>query len=347
MKSKFRPLISVLMPVFNAEKYLVEAVDSILHQSYSNFELLIFDDGSTDNSLKIIKSCNDPRIKFFHSAKNIGYVKHLNKGIDIAKGKYIVRMDADDVAYSTRLEEQINFMEKEPSVGVCGTFVEVFGKIAYIARHPIKHEQMIVNLLYFTPIIHPSVIIRKEVLDHYRIRYKQAFLYAEDTELWYQLSKVTRLANIPKVLLKYRTHDHNVSVTKWESNQLGLIKKIRLLQYEALLERQLKKIEKDFIQEELDINPVNLYLISRFFQEIKTTNRKKQLYKSQIFHQFLNERILGLVSGNFQFNRQYFLALMAYPFLYPSTFIQKRIYYRAAEKLLTVFKSFKPLVHDR
>jgi len=347
MRLKTNPFASVLMPVYNAEKYLAEAIESILHQTYSNFEFLIFDDGSTDNSLNIIKAHKDPRIKVFHSQANDGLVKHLNKGIDIAKGKYIVRMDADDISHPTRLEEQVAFMEKNPEVGVCGSYVEVFGKMAYISKLPTDHEQMIVALLYFTPIIHPSVIIRKDVLDYFNIRYKPAFLFAEDTELWYQLSKVTRLANIPRVLLKYRIHNQNISVTKWESHQLGLLKKIRKLQYEALLGRNLCQIEESFIYEELDVNPNNLYIISRFFRELRTINKKKQFYLPKIFNQFLNERILGLVSRKFQFSITYLSGLLSYPFLFPSTFFQKRIYYRAADKLLTLFNSLNPKVNDR
>ena len=131
------PKVTVLMPVYNARFYLSKAISSIINQTFKDFEFLIFNDGSTDNSADIIYSYNDRRIRFFNSEQNFGYVYHLNYGIEIAKGEYIARMDADDISFPTRLEKQVAFMDKNPEVGVCGTWFKIYGTNRKI-RHPTK-----------------------------------------------------------------------------------------------------------------------------------------------------------------------------------------------------------------
>jgi len=330
-------IVSIIMPVYNAEKFLNESIDSILSQTFKEFEFLIFDDGSTDNSLKIINSYNDSRIKVYSSPVNVGYVKYLNKGIEIAKGKYIARMDADDISLPTRLQEQIDFMEKNPEIGVCGTWVREFGQGDKICKLPSTHEEMRVSQLYFTPIIHPTVIFRKSVIFRFNLRYLEEFLFAKDTEFWVRLSNVTRLANLPKILLKYRTHDKNVTKTKWDSHQFHLIKQIRLKQYETLLGRKMNCIETKFINEEMEINYKNLFTISKFFADLKLHNNKFKTYQKQIFNQFLNERILGMVSGKRRVSFDYFWGAFMFPYLFPAVFFQKRIYIRAYQKIKNCF----------
>ena len=122
------PIVTVLMPVYNAEKYLAEAINSILNQTFTNYELLIINDGSTDKSEEIILKYSDKRIRYIKNDKNIRLVATLNKGIELAKGKYIARMDADDISVPTRLEKQITLLENNEDIGVCGSFLYVFGE---------------------------------------------------------------------------------------------------------------------------------------------------------------------------------------------------------------------------
>ena len=136
------PLVTVLMPVYNGEKYLKEAIESILNQTFKDFEFLIINDGSTDNSVKIIQSFNDLRIRLIHNESNIGLIKTLNKGLKLSNGKYIARMDCDDVSLPKRLSVQINFMEKHPEIGVCGSWVKIIGlEQKFINKYPQKHEE--------------------------------------------------------------------------------------------------------------------------------------------------------------------------------------------------------------
>ena len=167
------PKVTVLMPVYNGKKYLRDAMDSILSQNYTDFEFLIINDGSADDSQKIIDSYSDKRIRSLNNEKNIGLVKTLNKGMDAAKGEYIVRMDCDDVSLKNRLSVQVLFMECQPSLGASGSFYYLLlnGKKA-VADFPQSREEIECFMVFNSPIAHPSAIIRKwciETFDKYDI----------------------------------------------------------------------------------------------------------------------------------------------------------------------------------
>ena len=208
------PLISVVMPVYNAEKYLREAIDSILNQTYTNFEFIVINDGSTDGSADIVRSYNDPRIVFVDNPKNAGLVAVLNQGLDMARGKYIARMDADDISMPERFKKQIEFMEKHRNVGVSGTFFHIFGdgidRIETKTLYP-----KLKDMLATSPVGHPTVMMRRNVLNKYNLRYDPRYKHAEDYELWLRVRKYTKIANIPEVLLNYRWTGENVSAKNY------------------------------------------------------------------------------------------------------------------------------------
>jgi len=205
------PLVTVLLPVYNAEAYVGEAVQSILVQTCRDFELLIINDGSTDRSLEIIRGFRDNRIRVINNETNIRLIATLNKGMDLARGKYIARMDADDISLPERLRKQADFMETHPEVGVCGTWFELFGNHKKIVKYPEKDESIRIMLLYQTPFCHPSVMLRKEVFDRHAVRFLPEFIHAEDYEVWVRIAPYTRFANIPEALLRYRLHEQSVS----------------------------------------------------------------------------------------------------------------------------------------
>lgn len=162
---KTEPLVTVLMSVFNGEKYLREAIDSILTQTFSDFEFLIINDASTDRSREIILSYLDPRIRLIDNEENIGLTRSLNKGIDLAKGKYIARMDADDVSMPERLEKQVRFMEENPDIAVLGSWaygIDGTGRINAEFRTPICEEIIFKDLFFSNPLIHGSVMFDKK-----------------------------------------------------------------------------------------------------------------------------------------------------------------------------------------
>lgn len=209
------PVLSVIMPVYNAEKYVYEAIDSILKQTFADFEFLIFDDCSTDSSRDIILSFKDPRIRFFASPSNTGYVKHLNDGLIHARGQYIARMDADDVADPERFIEQLDYLNQHKQVGVCGTWIEFIGAKEGVLEYPVEHQDIITYLLLFgNCIAHPAVMLRRSVLVDSQLSYDASLEPAEDYDIWNRLAVVSELHNLPKVLLKYRVHERNESVVK-------------------------------------------------------------------------------------------------------------------------------------
>jgi glycosyltransferase involved in cell wall biosynthesis len=208
------PVISVLMPVYNAEPYLDEAIQSILSQTFTDFEFIIINDGSTDKSKQIIQSYDDQRIKYFENEKNIGLVATLNKGIDICTGKYLARMDADDISLPERLKKLHDFMENNPEVGLCGTWFETFNKSGIVAVVKYKPDDFSIrfNHLYAIHISHGTCIIRLSVLIENNLRFDPEFAHAEDYDLWSRISDHCKMANIQEVLYKVRNNEQSVSV---------------------------------------------------------------------------------------------------------------------------------------
>lgn len=288
--------ISVIMPVYNGEKYLNEAIDSIIYQTFRDFELIIIDDASTDNTSNIIKSYNDDRIVFIKNNENLGIAKTLNKGIEIAKGKYIARMDADDISYKHRLDIQYKFMEDNTEVGMCGSSVEMFSeKDNNIKLHecPTNYEEIKVLQIFNTAFAHPTVMIRKNILDKYNLRYDEFYEGMEDYELWTRMSKITKLSNIEEALLKYRIH----------SNQIT--KKISDIQYERmklLKERILMNLSSDFTKEDAEIllmystneifkNEDKIYMVFNLFEKVIKANLESKIYDDRVLRDVISYNV--------------------------------------------------------
>lgn len=209
---KQQPLISVLMCIYNGKKYLTSAIGSIVTQTYRHIEYIIIDDGSADNSSAIIKKIADPRIKLYRITHK-GVARALNVGLTFAKGKYIARMDADDIALSSRLEKQVQFLEHHDDVGVVGTavtLIDAFGNQMGVKQFPQTPKKLQSALLWTNPLIHPTVMFRKALIDRYG-GYDKALDGAEDYDLWLRFAKHTYLANLPDTLLQYRIHTQSVS----------------------------------------------------------------------------------------------------------------------------------------
>lgn len=205
-------LVSILIPVFNAEKYLAEAIESILNQSYSDFEFLIINDGSNDKSEEIILSYSDQRIRYIKNESNLKLIKTLNKGIQICKGKYIVRMDADDISHPERIQKQVEFMESNPDIGICGSWFETFGEVdTSIVRYKETHDEIMTKMLYQCHLCHPSIILRREIFDDPDMYFDENYPHAEDYDFYLKVSKKWKFHNIQEAILKYRIHNESVS----------------------------------------------------------------------------------------------------------------------------------------
>jgi len=212
------PLLSVIMPVYNGEKYLSETIESILNQTFTDFELLILNDNSTDGTQAIIENYQqkDSRIKVIVKEANVGPANLRNEGFSLSKGEYIALMDADDIALPTRFEKQVQVLNAKPEVGVCGTWFTFFGgKKDKTVRQPENHAKIKVSFLSSCSIGNPTVMVRKSALGAYR--FENQYVPVEDYDLWSRMITATDFYIVQESLLKYRQHDSNISKTKIEN----------------------------------------------------------------------------------------------------------------------------------
>lgn len=212
------PRISVILPVYNGADYLAEAMKSVLNQTLEDFELLVMDDASTDNSAAVAESLGDSRVRVVRQERNLKLPATLNHGLDLARGEFVARMDADDVCRPLRFENQIRLFDERPEVDICGGWVRLFGQGADSTRkYPVSPDSVEAFRHFHCPFAHPTVMIRRAVLEKWRLRYDPAATAVEDFDLWTRLLTVTRGANVPEVLLDYRLHEASVTARDWSS----------------------------------------------------------------------------------------------------------------------------------
>ncbi len=285
--------VSVLMTVYNAEKYLKDAIESILSQTFTNFEFIIINDGSTDNSAQIIRSYTDERIKFLDNHNNKGLPASLNEGIKISSGEYIARMDADDISYPMRLEKQVLYMDRHQEVGVSGTGARrSIRGVGYTLIPPTDHKEIKAELLFETVLCHTSVILRRAELETHHLWYDESYQYAEDRELWSRASKKIKFSNIPEILVFYRLH----------SLQLSMVSDVRLEDQEKINFAMLSLL--DLIPSTLEMQ-LHLGLKSNeidakvfiekcfeWFRKLQESNKKRGYFDSSVLDKVLQKRWL-------------------------------------------------------
>lgn len=275
-------LVSVILPAYNAELYLKEAIDSILVQTFTDFELIVLNDGSNDSTEDIILSYTDSRIIYVKNQENLGLIATLNKGISLAKGKYIARMDADDIALPERLFKQVTFLESNTQYGVVGSFAQIIDS-KNIYKVPVTNEAIKAFLYIDSPFIHPSMVIRKDLLINNL--YDHQYHRIEDYELWVRLSVQTKFYNIPEVLLNYRVLEGSESsllksnlerkllLTKEVIRNLFLINKIDIDVME--IENYCMLLNKNLF------NNINYPLLSQTLRKITSQNSHSVSYLSR------------------------------------------------------------------
>ena len=239
------PKISVIMSVYNGEKYLAEAIESILEQTFKDFEFIIIDDGSTDKSLEILKEYakKDSRIKIIANQKNIGLTKSLNIGIKQAQGEYIARMDADDISLPHRFEKQICFLEKNPSYGAIGTSTKIIDKNGRVIKKVklVKSWVVIKQMLKFgNCFVHGSMMFKR--YDYFKAGgYRKFFPVGQDFDLWLRMSKIKKMKNLKQCLYLWRKTKGSISSKKIDAQfKIGA-----LALYEYRYRKNLK-LKEDF-----------------------------------------------------------------------------------------------------
>lgn len=206
------PLVSVLMPVYNGQAYLEGAIDSILAQTLSDFEFVIIDDGSTDDTANILNryEAADHRIRLHRNRENMGIIRSLNLGLKLCRGEFVARMDQDDISLPHRLERQVVFMRGRPGLSISSSTVQMFGARSYVWAPPGHHDEIMAALLFGNCLCHPAIIMRRQDLVAKGLEYPDV-LYAEDYMLWCQGAAACRLGGQDELLVKYRIHDNAVS----------------------------------------------------------------------------------------------------------------------------------------
>jgi glycosyltransferase involved in cell wall biosynthesis len=225
------PLVSVTMPTFNRAGFLPRSIQSILDQTFTDFELIIIDDGSTDNTAEVVAQFKDPRIIYVKNDQNRGISYSANRGIEMARGKYIARADSDDICLPERLAKTVAYMEAHPEVGVVGGQVMMVakGKRARM-QVPTDPEECRATLLFHPCLAQPTILIRRSVLMEHNLRYDLAYRASGDYEMWTRMMWVTKFANVGEVLLEYIGHDDQIS-GKWSniSPEQRMAPKMRIL----------------------------------------------------------------------------------------------------------------------
>jgi glycosyltransferase involved in cell wall biosynthesis len=290
------PKISVLMPVWNGEKYLREAIESILNQTFADFEFIIIDDGSTDSSDAIIKSFSDPRIIYIKNEANLKLAASLNRGLKMAQGKYLSRMDGDDIARPERLQAQFDFMEKHPDIDLCGAWAKIIDS-EKILKMPARPELIAPLLLFYPPLIHPSVFWRLESFNRHQLAYDESFSKSQDFELWSRAAKFLKITNLKKVLLDYRLtieQINNFNNSDWRQNLLNTIRErtIKDLLPETTAEENEihKKISNGVISGDRE-----LALAEKWLEKLIAANQEKSVYAAKPFKEVMRQQWLTLV----------------------------------------------------
>ena len=257
------PKVTVLMPVYNGESFVREAIESILSQTYRDFEFLIINDGSTDRTKDIILSYKDSRIRYIENRTNLKLIATLNKGIELARGEFIVRMDADDVSLADRLNVQVKFMDTNPDVALCGTWFLEFPAKEPITKYAVQNDDIRVRMLHQTQFCHPSVILRAAVLKDNNFYFDLNYEHAEDYELFVRIAEKFKVANVPQLLLKYRIHKTSIT---------SLYNEIQNENTKKIIINQFKHLKTDFTDYDFTLYSTFAYSDFNYFEKQKVKN---------------------------------------------------------------------------
>ncbi len=302
--------VSVLMPVYNEEKHISEAIDSILNQSYTAFEFIIINDGSTDRTDEIVRSYQDKRIRYISHAQNSGIVDTLNEGLSTLKGEYILRMDGDDIAHPDRISEQVAFMDAHPKIGVASSYIELFGTETGIWRPPLTDDHIKASLLFESSIMHAAAIIRKSVLQDHDLLYRADHPHMEDYDLWRRMSSYTDFANIDHVLYKYRRGANCITI----NNAPSLIERKKKFYSTVLSVLGIAPSERElfmhigFESNKLPLSPSNITQYYKYLNTIVEANLSNNVYPHKalenciakkwrnLFHLIPTTNVLGILT---------------------------------------------------
>jgi len=231
--------ISVIIPAYNSANNIEEAIDSMLNQTYQNIEVIVIEDGSSDNTIEVVRTFDDNRLKLLINEQNKGIVFSLNKGISYAKGEYIARMDSDDISFPERLSKQLKYL-KQNDLQVCGSSIEMFSSTSGTVTYPIAKEDTNFAMLFMSPLAHPTAFGLSSVFKKYGYR----DVAAEDYDLWKRISiDCLNIGNIPEILLRYRVHPGQASEDKRDIIKSSIVIAREYAQYYISDKNLIKKLD--------------------------------------------------------------------------------------------------------
>jgi len=291
MEDNKKPLISVVLPVYNVDEYIKESIESILNQTIQDFEIIVIDDCSTDATLQIVSQFDDQRIRVITKQKNKGLIDSLNIGFDVAFGKYIARVDGDDVNILDRFEKQLNYLEANKEIDACGCWLKAFGYRDDVIKHKEDHKEIQVHLLISNPMSLGATMLRRA--SYMPFRFDANMWHVEDYDYWARTAWDCKLHNLQEVLYHYRTHKAQVS-TQFKKTQLknDVIIKLNLwkkLKYNQTLYKDEFIVKMLFKNHKFEIK--DYQLLQKWFAEIRLNNIKLRVFDNLEFKNIL--RILN------------------------------------------------------
>lgn len=295
------PKVTVLMPVYNGGMFIAQAIESILNQTYRDFEFIIIDDGSTDDSVCIINTYKDARIILLKNERNLGLPTSLNIGLDIAKGEYVARMDCDDISFPERFEKQVKYLDCHKEIGIVGTWMELFGdKRGIISKAPINFNEIKCSLLLFSSISHATIMFRRSLFNKYNLRYDPDYYACEDYELFSRVFKNINATSLSEILYKYRIHEmqtcnydnarKNVYIKKLLKQIISIYGFIPT-QNDIDIHYKSTRVDRGFTKNEIED-------IENWYLRLVSANNELQIYPKSIMLKVLNTQWFNVCNSS-------------------------------------------------
>ena len=323
------------MPVYNCASFVTEAIKSLLQQSFGDFELLIIDDGSADNTGEVVDRFHDPRITLIRKEKNTGLVESLNLGIELAKGKFIARMDGDDICHTDRFSQQVNFLESNPDIELCATWYNKM-ETGVLVTSPTENDDIKIALIDNCVLAHPTIMMRKDFLDKYHLRYAAEFIAAEDYDLWTRIASLGKMATLPLNLLSYRAHQNQFTVKE----RLSIIKysilcSVRMLCYPlSQVSESDRQIAARIVSNQNPVNKNSLGQLLAWLDALLKENKISRFYEPVKFDSYITAK-KSLFVRHFYLHATVYNPTVLYQFIRSAGF---RSFFSSAEYLKFIIK---------
>jgi glycosyltransferase involved in cell wall biosynthesis len=305
--------VSVILPVFNGADYICQCLDSLINQTYSNFEIIIIDDCSTDHTSEIIQGYADPRIRCYKNDINRGVVYSLNRAISLATGEYIARMDADDICIPSRLEKQAEYLDKTPGVGMVSAWFELFGEREGTIQYETDPRRIKCKLLFSLQLLHPGWMFRRSLVEENGLLYREEYKYAEDWDFLVRASAVTGLSNVSEVLMRYRINPKQITnvFNETQKKVADCVAKNQLLALKVELDDDTFALyRKCFGRRQIIVSTEEMKNLVFVLAKIEDANRKVGIYDPDVLHAVIQEELYHLTYFNLMHHKSSGLAFV-------------------------------------